>query len=98
MRTQIYQINPDKDTNRVLFLGYDEIEEVAHSQFDPSIYDKVFDGDIPETDLEDIFYRFNTTGHPEFRGHSLSVSDIVVNDNGTFFCDNIGWTKLENVF
>lgn len=98
MRTRIYQINPDRDVNRVMFLGYDEIESVAHCDFDTSIYDKVFDGDIPEVSLEDIFFRFNFTGHPDFKGHSLSVSDIVVNDYGTYYCDNFGWKKLDNIF
>ena len=32
--------------------------------------------------LEGVFQRFNTEGHPLFRGHSLSVSDVVVIEQG----------------
>lgn len=35
-----------------------------------------------------------TVGHPLHRGHSLSVSDVVVNDNGAFFCDSIGFQPI----
>jgi hypothetical protein len=54
----------------------------------------VFSAEIDETDLEQIYQRFNTVGHPLYRGHSLSVSDVVVNDNGAFFCDSIGFQPI----
>jgi len=90
MRTRIYQINMDRDANRVKFQGFDP----KAPGIDPAIYDEVFSAEIDETDLEQIFSRFNTTGHPLFRGHSLSVSDVVVNDNGAFFCDNVGFCPI----
>lgn len=90
MRTRIYQINMDRDVNRVKFQSFDP----KAPQIDPAIYDEVFSAEINETDPEQIFSRFNTTGHPLFRGHSLSVSDVVVNDNGAFFCDSIGFRPI----
>lgn len=90
MRTRIYQINMDRDVNRVKFQGFDP----KAPGIDPAIYDEVFSAEIDETDLEQIFSRFNTTGHPLFRGHSLSVSDVVVNDNGAFFCNNVGFRPI----
>jgi hypothetical protein len=62
---------------------------------DPSAYDEVFNAVIDETDLEEIFNRFNTTYHPLYRGYSLSVSDVVVTENGSFFCDAIGFKPIE---
>ena len=86
MRTRIYQINSKRDVNRVKFEGLDLLERYqGSSAVDPSIYDEVFNAEIDETDLEAIYQRFNTVGHPLHRGHSLSVSDVVVNDNGAFF-------------
>ena len=45
--------------------------------------------------LEDVFARFNTEGHPLHRGHSLSVSDVVLTEDGAFFCDTIGFKEID---
>lgn len=96
MRTKIYQINTERDTKRVKFMGMDNLPKFQNSEHvDPSIYDEVFNADIPETELESIYAKFNIESHPLHRGHSLSVSDVVVNDNGAFFCDSIGFKEIE---
>lgn len=96
MRTKIYQINTERDAKRVKFMGMDNLPKFQDSEHvDPSIYDEVFNADISETELESIYAKFNTEGHPLHRGHSLSVSDVVVNDNGAFFCDSIGFKEIE---
>lgn len=96
MRIKIYQINNERDTNRVKFFGLDETRELQNAEdINSSLYDKVFDADIDETNLEDIYTRFNTTFHPLFRGHSLSVSDVVVKDDGAFFCDSVGFKSID---
>lgn len=82
MRVRIYQINTDRDKNRIKFEGFDRLEKYqGSSAIEPSIYDEVFNAETDEMDLEEIYYRFNTEGHPLFRGHSLSVSDVVVVEN-----------------
>ena len=73
MRVKIYQINPERDNNRMKFMSLNDSQSP-----DPSIYDEVFDAETDENELEEIYGRFNTVGHPLFRGHSLSVSDVVV--------------------
>ena len=95
MRTKIYQINPDRDANREMFMGSAHREVSGLPQeVDPSIYDRVFNAEIAEKDLEAIYRRFNVEGHPLFRGHSLSVSDVVVTDSGAYFCDSIGFKRI----
>ena len=95
MRTKIYQINTERDANRVKFIGSDSLKKFQGSDdINSSIYDEVFNAEIDETNLEDIFTKFNTEGHPLHRGHSLSVSDVVVNDNGAFFCDSVGFKQI----
>ena len=59
-----------------------------------SIYVVVINAEIDETDPEAIFTRFNTTGHPLFRGHSLSVSDVIVIDGKAHYCQNIGFKEI----
>ncbi len=96
MRVKIYQINPDRDTDGVKFLGTGSRENLHRNQaVDPSIYDEVFNAEIKESNLEMIYQQFNTEGHPLFRGHSLSVSDVVVTDSGAYFCDSIGFQKIQ---
>lgn len=96
MRTKIYQINRDRDSNRVKFTSLEGLERFQGiAAVDASLYDEVFNADIDEVDLEAIYSRFNQDKHPLFRGHSLSVSDVVVNDNGAFFCDSVGFKSIE---
>lgn len=95
MRVKIYQINMDRDADNVKFMGTDARKSLHLKEaVDPSIYDEVFNAEIKETDPEEIYRRFNTEGHPLHRGHSLSVSDVVVTDQGAFFCDSIGFNKI----
>lgn len=93
MYWKIYQVDTDKDTDRVKFLGYEELLSLG-KRVNPDLYKCVFVGDLPETDLEDMFRRFNTVGHPEYIGHSMSVSDVLVNEHGAYYCDSIGFTEI----
>ena len=92
MRTKIYQI--DKDTFGTKFMDYDFTMQKA-GEIRPELYREVFNADIDEENLEEVYTRFNSTHHPLFRGHSLSVSDVVVNDKGAFFVDSIGFKKID---
>lgn len=96
MRVKIYQINFERDPDRTHFLGSDERNNLyGNLNINPSAYDEVFNAVIDESDLEEIFQRFNTVGHPLYRGCSLSVSDVVVTEKGAFFCDSIGFKSIE---
>jgi hypothetical protein len=50
------------------------------SKVNPDIYQEVFSGELDPMGLEEIYVRFNREGHPLHRGHSMSVSDVVVID------------------
>ena len=89
MRVQIYQINHERDTERAKFMSLKD-DQIP----DPSIYDEVFDAEIEETDLEAIYARFNTEGHPLHRGHSLSVSDVVVLNGTAYICQSFGFKEV----
>ncbi|MEE3344241.1 MAG: YodL domain-containing protein [Bacilli bacterium] len=48
--------------------------------------------------LKEIFYVFNNNDTPvpsDFKGHSLSMSDIVVIDEVPYYCDTFGWRIIE---
>ena len=91
MRIKIYQINSERDTAGAKFMGLGQLKD----NVDSSSYDEVFSGDVDCKNLEDVFARFNTEGHPLHRGHSLSVSDVVLTENGAFFCDTIGFKEID---
>ena len=89
MRVKIYQINSDRDTERKHFMATED------GTVDPSIYDEVFNAEIDETDLEGIFTKFNTEGHPLHRGYSLSVSDVVCLKDKAYVVEPIGFKEVD---
>jgi len=102
MKIRIYQINFGRDEKRVAFMGIDEREHLLGSRnIDSSIYDCVFSGDVDCNDLEEIFQKFNIA-HPEnYKGRSMSVSDVVEIrktdkvEKGFYYCDSIGFSKIK---
>lgn len=96
MNIKIYQINYERDKNRVKFLHYKHLDSFQDTKdIDASLYDEVFNGDVDCSGLEEVFQKFNTEGHPLHRGHSLSVSDIVTTEDGAYYCDSVGFQKVD---
>lgn len=101
MEVKIYQINMDRDENRICFMGLDSLPRFQGTdQIDSSIYDLVYAGDVPCSDLEGVYRMFNID-HPDgYTGRSLSVSDVVQIQDGskngpTFhYCDSIGFKEV----
>ena len=95
MKLKIYQINSKRDTHHAKFMGSDLLPILTGSpKIDPGIYDEVFDGEVNCDNPEEVFTKFNTEGHPLHRGHSLSVSDVVVMEEGAFFCEPVGFKEI----
>ena len=97
MRVKIYQINNDRcDIPHLKFSGSKETEKLTgKSTVDPSVYDEVFNAELDTDNLEEIYTQFNTGRHPLHRGHSLSVSDVVVIGKDAYFCDRVGFNKID---
>ena len=78
MNIRLYQINPERDDKRIKFCGMDMVEKLTGSRaVDSAAYDKVFDGEVDCSTLDGIYELFNLE-HPDgFKGHSLSVSDVI---------------------
>lgn len=102
MEINIYQVNSDRDKNHVLFMDLQHLEKYqGDPDVDCEIYDKVFSGKVDCKTLEDVYVLFNTKLVENHHGHSLSVSDIVevvddLNvDEGFYFCNNFGFTRVE---
>ena len=96
MRVKIYQMNTDRDRHLIKFLGLESMKKfMGVNSVDSSLYDEVFNAELDTDNLEEIFACFNTEKHPLYRGHALSVSDVVVTDKGAFFCDSVGFKQIE---
>ena len=96
----IYQIRDDSAGTAYAFRNMNFIE--SHDlQVRKEDYKLVYVGELQgNVLLEDIFERFNIHRPEDFRGHSLSVSDIVVLNNGekvtAHFVDSISFQELDN--
>ena len=97
----IYQINTDRDDNRICFLGLDTLERFQHSkEVDPVLYDRVYDGKLDCNSLETIYEKFNINHPADYKGRSLSVSDVVeiresdTLNPGFYFVDSIGFKSI----
>ena len=102
MRIKVYQVESGLDSKGVKFCSYDSAMKLA-SVIDPSIYECVFDGNLEASHLEYVFEALNCEHPVGYRGHSLSVSDIVEVlestdevDIGCYYCDSIGFKELSD--
>ena len=74
----IYQLKDGDETRDYRFEPYDRLQ-AAGLAIDRANYELVYTAPlVPGTSLDDIFTRFNIDHPKDFKGHSLSVSDVVV--------------------
>lgn len=102
MEVKLYQINMDRDEKGVCFMRSESLSQLQGSdQIDSSIYDLVFAGDVPCSNLEDIYRMFNVNHPNGYTGRSLSVSDVVqIQDSSTngptfHYCDSFGFKQVQ---
>lgn len=75
---------------------------MAKERFNFDDYTKIYDGVVKERSeesaLEELFTMFNISHPIDYKGRSLSVSDIVELKVGGrskfYYCDFIGWKKI----
>ncbi len=94
----IYQLNNSPQARDIHFMNSDflEMKGIAVAREN---YDLIYTAPLEEgTSLEDIFTRFNIDRPEDFRGHSLSVSDVVVlhqnGENTCHFVDSFGYKEV----
>ena len=94
----IYQLKRGDETRDYRFEPYDHLQ-AAGLCVDPANYDLIYTAPLtPDMTLEDISIRFNVDHPADFRGHSLSTSDIVVlHQNGqdtAHYADRYGYREV----
>ena len=94
----IYQLKQGDETRDFRFEPYDRLQ-AAENVVDRANYELVYSAELtPGTSLEDIYTRFNIDHPKDFKGHSLSVSDVVVlHQNGqdtAHYVDSFGYKNV----
>ena len=100
----IYQIRRSGELDAYRFMNYDYLQSKGVTP-ERGGYDAIYTGGFMDygnarTNLDMIYQRFNVDHPADFKGHSLSVSDIVaLKQNGVVSChyvDSIGFRELPN--
>lgn len=94
----IYQLKSGNETLDYRFEPLDAIRNNGLS-VKPENYEQVYTAPLTEKDsLESIYTRFNIDRPADFKGHSLSVSDIVVlhqdGKDTAHYCDRFGFSQV----
>lgn len=97
-RFGIYQLKDTEEARDIHFMGMDYLESKGIAVTKDN-YDLLYTAPLEEgTSLEDIYTRFNIAHPADFRGHSLSVSDVVVlHQNGeitSHYVDSFGYREV----
>lgn len=95
---EIYQLKHDEALHYHRFEPLDRLHQFG-LEVSKDNYDLVYTADNKENlSLEDIFQKYNMDRPEDFKGHSLSVSDIVVmkseGEDKAFYCDSFGFTEI----
>ena len=100
----IYQLLPDKELADCRFMPMEYLQGKVLSA-ERTYYEPIYAMTLstaetrPDQLLEDVFYMFNMNRPDDFKGHSLSVSDIValkLNGAVSFhYVDSFGFKRLD---
>lgn len=103
-KVSIYQVRTDiSERHDISFMSFDYVlHTIPNLKHDlKSYYDKIYEYEADlgnksdESALDEIFIKFNTARPSDFKGHSMSTSDIVVfDDTRMWYCDSYGWQEM----
>ena len=94
MKYKLYQIK-DTESCSYLFSSFNFAQQKGFSIYD---YEVVYEGEIEdytiEYALELLFSYFNLNFAKDYKGRSMSVSDVVELDGEYYYCDIFGFKKI----
>ena len=107
MKITIYQIIPELDQDRLIFMPLSYFQKAGYPSPPAEIYESVFCGETEVATLEEIYRIFNRKDEADarylekigFTGHSMSVSDILEiqhspGESRFYFCDTFGFSQI----
>lgn len=105
----IYQAKRGEEYARLSFNSWNELKKF-NIPFDKNNYEEVYGGYVSDVSrsqgrgviLDNIYTKFNIDRPEDFRGHSLSVGDVIVlednNVSSAFYVDSYGMADVTDLF
>ncbi len=105
----IYQVKKGEEYSRLSFNSWIELKKF-NLPFDKNNYEEVYGGYVSDVSrshgrgviLDNIYTKFNIDRPEDFRGHSLSVGDVIVlednNVSSAFYVDSYGMADVTDLF
>ena len=105
----IFQVKRGEEYSRLSFNSWNELKKF-NIPFDKNNYEEVYGGYVSDVSrsqgrgviLDNIYTKFNIDRPEDFRGHSLSVSDVIVlednNVSSAFYVDSYGMADVTDLF
>lgn len=105
----IYQVKRGEEYARLSFNSWNELKKF-NIPFDKNNYEAVYGGYVSDVSrsqgrgviLDNIYTKFNIDRPEDFRGHSLSVGDVIVlednNVSSAFYVDSYGMADVTDLF
>ena len=99
----IFQLNDSEVSRGIKFMGYDFVKE-CEVNLTLDLYNEVYSGKVEGRSeffdntkelCDNIYMKFNLNHPADFKGHSLSTSDIVKIENHYYYCDDYGWVEVK---
>ena len=95
---QLDHNNENVKRDRRMFVSWKELNNTCG--FSKHCYQKVYEGEVEfdnsiRRTLDNIYRKFNIFRPSDFKGHSLSTSDVVILDGTMYYCDSIFWVNVE---
>lgn len=93
---KVFQIKYNENEPQTHFRMFESLATLKrhNMQFDFKYYKEVYSGLINADNVEDIYRLLQFEKPNGYKGHSLSVSDIVLIDGKYMFCDSYGFTDV----
>lgn len=100
MKITLYQIIAEFDTDQLMFNSFDYMRIACGNKIPAHLYEAVYSGEFDTERLSDIFYIFNQDFPDDYRGRSMSVSDVLEvikspTESTFYYCDNVGYKEIE---
>jgi len=100
MKITLYQIIAEFDTDRLMFNNFDYMRIACGNKIPAHLYEAVYSGEFDTERLNDIFYIFNQDFPDDYRGRSMSVSDVLEvikspTESVFYYCDSVGYKEIE---
>lgn len=99
MKYEIWQLTNSRDVD-YFFGSWEE----AEGEFSITHYHNVYSGEMEQKNiLDNLYEKFNIDRPDDFRGHSLSVSDVIALKGDDkdhwrwYYCDSFGWKEITEI-